>query len=139
MRITVDENKCSACGACAVACMDQNNMAAGEASFRRVWVEETETAVLYHSDSCRHCRVALCMEVCPAEAIVRDPATGLVVLERDYCLGCRKCTLACPYGAVTMSKDRRARKCDGCYLRVQAGLLPACVAICPNGALLLEE
>lgn len=141
MTIVFDESRCSACGACAVACLDQNCDDPGEerTSFRRVWAEETQTAMIWHSDGCRHCRLARCMEVCPAEAIVRDPATGFVVIERDYCLGCRKCTLACPYGAVTMGKDRRAQKCDGCFLRVQAGLAPACVAICPYGALRLEE
>lgn len=141
MKILLDEKKCSACGACAIACMDQHDidLSAGEQSFRRVYVEEKDGGFSYHSDACRHCKVALCMEVCPAEAIVRDPATGFVVVEKEYCLGCRKCARACPFGAISFDRLGRAQKCDGCYVRVQNGLPPACVAICPTGALSLEE
>lgn len=141
MNIGFDKEKCSACGACAVACMDEHDidLAAGERPFRRVWTEETETAVVYHSDGCLHCRAAACMEVCPTEAILRDRDTGFVYIEQDYCLGCGKCRRICPQGAIAMSRERRAQKCDGCRGRVKQGLLPVCVSICPYGALRLEK
>jgi Fe-S-cluster-containing dehydrogenase component len=75
--------------------------------------------------TCMHCTEAWCMEVCPAEAIARDPETGAVVIDEKRCAGCKMCLLACPLGAVHFDAAAGvARKCDLC------GGDPACVRGC---------
>ncbi len=84
---------------------------------------------------CQHCAQAPCMETCPAGAMRRDPASGLVYVDRARCVGCWMCVLACPFGAVVPSAGgRHAAKCDGC-LGQEA---PACAGSChPRDALFL--
>ena len=66
----------------------------------------------------------------------RDPETGSVRCDQDLCVGCWMCVMVCPVGAVRTGRDRRvASKCDLCM----GADVPACVANCPNGAILFEE
>lgn len=138
--------KCSACGACAVACMDQNDIdiPGGETPFRLVARREVNGTSEYSSSACRHCADAPCAAVCPTGAMFRDEETGLVLSDRVRCVGCRRCAGACPYGAVSFfrrSGETRAKaeKCHGCRGRVLSGLLPACVKACPVEALLFRN
>jgi Fe-S-cluster-containing hydrogenase component 2 len=65
--------------------------------------------------TCMHCSEAWCLEVCPAEAIAREPETGAVVIDEDRCAGCKMCLLACPLGAIRFDAVAGvARKCDLC-------------------------
>ena len=139
-------DKCSACGACAVACMDQNDIdpEAGQRPFRRVFCRETAKGIEYISAACLHCVDAPCVEECPMGCLYKDPATGLTLYEREECVGCQACARACPHDAIgffrrTGDPVARIEKCDGCHIRLEAGLLPACVRACPTGALRLEE
>ena len=67
------------------------------------------------------------MEACPAGAMSRDAISGLVWVDRDRCVGCWMCVLACPFGAVVPSEDgKHASKCDGCRGRE----VPACAGSC---------
>ncbi len=138
-KIVFHENRCIACGACAVACMDQKDL---DKPLRRCYTQEEGSGdavrMLYRSDGCNHCREAVCMWACPQECIDRDRETGFVVYDNEYCLGCGRCRTVCPEKAPVILRGKM-HKCDGCVDRVKAGLLPACVRVCPLGALELVK
>lgn len=144
-KITFDETKCVACGTCAIACMDQNDIQVqeGQLPLRRIFSRENklhpEDKIGYYSLACEHCDDAPCIAGCPAGCIYKDPETGFTVFDTTNCIGCRRCAFACPYGAPAIGLDGKMLKCDGCNERVKAGLLPACVAVCPFDALALEK
>jgi len=136
---------CVACGACSVTCMDQNDIMVqdGALPFRKAYqTEYTEDGIShigYFSASCQHCDDAPCIAACPSGCLFKDPETGFTVYDTENCIGCRSCSMACPHGAPSIGLDGRMVKCDGCNERVKAGLMPACVAVCPFDALRLEE
>ncbi len=140
--IIYDPDKCCACGACSVACLDQNDLdpTAGQSAFR--WVTEYEDLkgergnCAYLSISCRHCTDAPCVTGCPVGCLQKDPETGMTVYDRSKCIGCHSCSMACPFGVPSFSEsDGKMIKCDGCYVRLQNGMQPACVRACAFGAL----
>ena len=89
---------------------------------------------------CQHCEDAPCLEACPSGALRRAAENGPVLVDADRCIGCKFCVMACPFGAIEMSRDGRAVvKCDLCIERTQAGKEPACVSACPTGALALVD
>lgn len=80
--------------------------------------------------TCVQCEDAPCVAVCPTGAMYEDPSGNRVAWDEAKCIGCRMCTLACPFGAVVFETDkRRIIKCDLCDGQ------PECVKICPTGAL----
>lgn len=138
--------RCVACGACSVACMDQYDILVKEGMrpLRRVYQVESYEAsgkahIGYYSASCEHCDDAPCMDACPAGCLSRDPVTGFIVFDNTDCTGCQSCFRVCPYEAPTLDCKGKMVKCDGCSERVKAGLLPACVLICPFDALKLQK
>jgi len=145
-----DSASCSGCKACQVACKDWNGLEDGRLWRRVIEVEGggwarsgaawRPSVFAYNlSISCAHCEQPACLEACPAAAIHRR-ADGLVLIDREKCLGCEYCSWACPYGAPQF--DRRAGvmgKCDFCAGRLAAGQAPVCVAACPLRALHFGE
>jgi carbon-monoxide dehydrogenase iron sulfur subunit len=94
-----------------------------------------EEGPLSFSLQCRHCEDAPCIEACITGAMHRDER-GAVVVDTQKCVGCWTCVMVCEFGAIKRDLDRRkAVKCDLCPDRE----IPACVEICPNGALVYEE
>lgn len=136
MKILFDPKKCTACGACAVACMDENDVdiPGGQQPYRKVYRTETGGVLRCHSDACLHCPTAPCAVVCPQGCLRHDAALGLTLLDNSECIGCMACLDACPVHAPTF-REGKMEKCHGCATRVQAGLLPVCVRNCPTGAL----
>ena len=140
-KIILHEERCIACGACSVACMDQHDRdpARGDKPFRRVETDESGPVIMYRSVGCDHCDRPACYYACPQECIERDKETGFIYIDQTYCLGCGRCRRVCPVQAPVVDRDGKARKCDGCMDRVKAGLLPACVKVCPMRALELVK
>ncbi len=139
--IYLDINLCCGCGACVVACMDQNDIfpEKGQPAYRRIYTMEEgqfpNTSFLYVSAACLHCADSPCIMGCPTGAITKDRQTKAVIVNGDLCIGCHSCALACPFGVPRYDLEEKMQKCDLCSERVEAGLQPACVRVCPTGAL----
>jgi len=154
-RFEVDLDQCTGCKACVTACHNLNGLDVGE-SFRSIGVlvadpvradtSVSSTAVAIApamapaqqtvTTACHHCADPGCLNGCPAEAYEKDPVTGIVKHLDDACIGCRYCTLTCPY-EVPVYNHRLGivRKCDMCADRLADGEAPACVQGCPTEAI----
>ncbi|WP_323086296.1 DMSO/selenate family reductase complex B subunit [Providencia alcalifaciens] len=143
----VDSSRCSGCKTCQVSCKDKNELDVGP-KFRRVyeygggsWIKSgngwmNNTYSYYLSISCNHCDEPTCVQGCPTGAMHKREQDGLVVVNQDVCVGCRYCELRCPYGAPQYDEHKQLMtKCDGCFDRVEQGLMPTCVESCPQRAL----
>lgn len=138
-----DQDKCSACSACMMGCMDQNDidLAAGDQCFRKTYDNELKLKdgsnyCVYISAACMHCTDAPCIAACPVGCISKDPETGFTVYDNTNCIGCKSCAMSCPFGAPRYrASDGKMVKCDGCNERVKNGMKPACVRACSFGAL----
>ncbi len=172
----LDLSRCIGCRRCVYACVRENNQSRDpQIHWIRVLemdkargVDVMESDVYYEAEQvprpgkfympvqCQQCRNPPCVKVCPVTATWKEP-DGIVVVDYDWCLGCRCCMAACPYGArhfnwTTPSiapgevnpnihvLGNRVRpkgvveKCTFCIQRTRAGRYPACVEICPVGA-----
>lgn len=102
----------------------------------RIRVEDgTQNGEAIHfAVSCRHCEVPYCEKGCITGALsVED---GVVKIDRDRCVGCRTCIAMCPYGCLVVGHDHTMLKCELCLENVAGS--PACVAGCPNRAIVYE-
>jgi Fe-S-cluster-containing hydrogenase component 2 len=80
--------------------------------------------------TCTQCEDAWCVHACPVHAITVNSATGARVVSNELCVGCKVCTIACPYGTVNYNPaSGKVIKCDLC------GGDPACASACPTGAI----
>lgn len=139
-----DQTRCTGCFTCIVACKDWNDVPAGPASWRRVTTLEKgkypKLFVAFFSSACYHCTEPTCVKVCPVKAITKRAEDGIVVVDREKCLGrdkCTKCLTACPYKAPQFGAEENAKmqKCDFCLDRLAEGKKPACVDSCPMRAM----
>jgi len=93
---------------------------------------------------CNHCEKPPCVQVCPVGATYRT-RDGVVLVDKNHCVGCAYCVQACPYGARFLIHDRKspihgtAQKCTLCYHRLVKGRSTACVEACPVGARKLAD
>lgn len=130
--------RCVQCHACEVACKSWNGIEPG-VRWRRVLQDwggaYPEVANRTLSIACMHCAKPACAEVCPAGAISKRAEDGVVIVDRNRCIGCRSCSQACPYGIPQYGKSGTMQKCDLCLERRMQGKEPACVATCPGEAL----
>ena len=135
----IDNRKCIGCHACTVACKSEHDVPIG---VNRTWVKQTEkgtypnTRRVFSVLRCNHCTDAPCVEICPTEALhVRED--GIVDFNNDRCIGCKSCMQACPYDALYIDPETNtAAKCNYCAHRVDVGLEPACVNVCPEHAII---
>jgi molybdopterin-containing oxidoreductase family iron-sulfur binding subunit len=172
----LDISRCIGCRRCVYACAEENNLSRDpQVHWIRVLSMEKEKGIDFaHADpyydpetvpqdghfyvpvACQHCRNAPCTKVCPTGATWTEP-DGIVVIDYDWCIGCRCCMAACPYGArhfnwrepsvpsvqinpamhLLGNRPRKrgvVEKCTWCIQRTRAGRYPACVEVCPVGA-----
>ncbi len=172
---TLDLSKCIGCRKCVDACIAENNQSREP---KISWIDLlemekgshnlTEGNRYYHREKvpaeghyylpvqCQHCQEPPCVKVCPVKATWKEP-DGIVVIDYNWCISCRYCVAACPYGArkVNWSAPRlpakgmnpqmhylgnvprekgEIEKCTFCIQRVREGKYPACVEACPTGA-----
>ena len=140
-----DQSRCVGCYACSVACKDWNDITADSVEWRRVtpleWGTYPEVRLSYLSLSCNHCERPACAKACPVAAITKRGKDGIVVVEREKCLGniaCEvRCKKACPYSIPQFGPEEGARMqmCTFCLDRVDANKKPICVDACPMRAL----
>ncbi len=172
----LDISRCIGCRRCVYACVEENNQSRDpQIQWIRVLQMDKETGVdfaeadpyyhpaevpeekhFYVPTACQQCRNPPCTKVCPVGATWTEP-DGIVVIDYDWCIGCRYCMAACPYGArhfnwgepsipkeeinpATHLLGNRPRpkgvveKCTFCIQRTRQGRYPACVEVCPVGA-----
>src|SRR5215813_3330511 len=88
---------------------------------------------------CNHCDSAPCIEICPTKALYRR-SDGIVDFDNRRCIGCKSCMQACPYDALYIDPGTNtAAKCNFCAHRVEIGLEPACVIVCPTQAIIAGD
>jgi len=165
---------CNGCRKCAEACHRENNhdrdtnnsyirvfeMSNGSFDFAEgdpTYTHPTPAPEKYYMPvQCQQCDNPPCVNVCPVEATWKEP-DGIVVVDYDWCIGCRYCEAACPYHARRFNwkaprvpaeeinpdqgyLSNRIRpqgvmeKCTFCLHRTRRGQLPACAEACPTGA-----
>jgi carbon-monoxide dehydrogenase iron sulfur subunit len=128
--LVVDYEKCTGCRLCEMACSVFHVRASNPAK-SAVRIVKSEGKGLNVPVICQQCEEPACANICPVQAISRDEDTEAMVVDDDLCVGCRMCIVACPFGAVTLDRDRRqAIKCDLC-----GGVEPWCARFCEPGAL----
>jgi Fe-S-cluster-containing dehydrogenase component/formate-dependent nitrite reductase membrane component NrfD len=135
----IDNRKCIGCHACTTACKAEHDVPVG---VNRTWVKQVEkgefpnTRRLFSVMRCNHCTDAPCVEICPVEALfVRED--GIVDFDKERCIACKSCMQACPYDALYIDPETHtAAKCNYCAHRVDIGLEPACVNVCPEHAII---
>ena len=135
----IDNRKCIGCHACTTACKSEHDVPVG---VFRTFVKQVEKGTFPHTRRlfsvmrCNHCTDAPCVEICPVEALYIRP-DGIVDFDKNRCIGCKSCMQACPYDALYIDPDSRtAAKCNYCAHRVDVGLEPDCVNICPEHAII---
>jgi Fe-S-cluster-containing dehydrogenase component len=135
----IDNRKCIGCHACTVACKAEHNVPLG---VNRTWVKYIEKGLYPHTrrmftvNRCNHCAAAPCVEICPVRALY-SRSDGIVDFNNDRCIGCKACTQACPYDALYINPESHtAAKCNYCTHRIENGIEPACVIVCPVHAII---
>ncbi len=132
---------CIQCHGCEVACKSWRGVELG-VKWRRVeniWEGAyPKVTCKSASVSCMHCPEPACMEACPVEAISKRPEDGIVVVDRETCIGCEACYEVCPFGVPQYGGDGIMQKCDMCVGGGTAATeAPPCTATCPTEALVL--
>ena len=138
----VDQTKCIGCHACTTACKSENDV---PLSVTRTYVKSADVGQFptvrraFQVTRCNQCDDAPCVTACPTSAMFRR-GDGIVDFDKSACIGCKACMAACPYDAVFINPDdHSAEKCNFCAHRLDVGLEPACVVVCPTEALLVGD
>ncbi|MHB8613018.1 MAG: 4Fe-4S dicluster domain-containing protein [Candidatus Dormibacteraceae bacterium] len=138
----IDQNKCIGCHACTVACKSENEV---PLSVTRTYVKAVDVGTFpqarraFQVTRCNQCDDAPCVAACPTSAMFRRP-DGIVDFDKSVCIGCKACMAACPYDAIFINpEDHSAEKCNFCAHRIDMGLEPACVVVCPVEAIIVGD
>jgi Fe-S-cluster-containing dehydrogenase component/formate-dependent nitrite reductase membrane component NrfD len=138
----LDQTRCIGCHACTTACKSENDVPVGvtRTYVKHVDVGQWPQARRAHQVTrCNQCAHAPCVTACPTSAMFKRP-DGIVDFDKRICIGCKACMAACPYDAIFINpEDHSAEKCNFCAHRIDAGLEPACVVVCPVEAILVGD
>ena len=138
--IVTDCNRCIGCLGCSVACKAINGVPTGNFWNKtlRVGPNPTEggsgnfpdVEMYFMTVSCQHCENPECVKVCPTGASYKD-SDGTVQIDKEKCIGCQFCAMACPYGVRYLNEEQHVvEKCTLCQQRLKEGELPQCVSQC---------
>jgi anaerobic dimethyl sulfoxide reductase subunit B (iron-sulfur subunit) len=137
------KDRCVQCYGCEVACKSWREAEKG-VRWRRVsniWYgryPQVRSASV--SVSCMHCADPQCAKTCPVGAITKQAVDGIVVVDRDKCIGCQTCMKTCPFGAPQFGADGKMQKCDFCMGQTDLSKeLPPCAETCPTKALAVAK
>lgn len=124
--IVIDADRCTGCRSCELACS-----ASKEGEFiperSRIHILSNTMEGWSRPILCLQCEDPMCMGVCPVEAISKTKTTQgdhLIEIDRGKCIGCHRCMVACPIGAIDFFPNLKSIKCDLC------GGDPQCVKFC---------
>jgi len=138
----IDNRKCIGCHACTVACKSEHQVPIG---VDRTWVKYVEKGEfpnnrrLFSVMRCNHCDSAPCVTICPVTALYRRD-DGIVDFNNERCIGCKACLQACPYDSLYIDPETdTAAKCNFCTHRLDNGLEPSCVVVCPTQAIVAGD
>ncbi len=125
----IEPLKCTGCLQCEMAC-SYHAEGAFNPSRSRIKVFTFHEAGRFAPYTCTQCDEAWCMHACPVEAITTDLDTGAKVVSESKCVGCKVCTIACPFGTINFHHvSGKVVKCDLC------GGDPECAKACPTDAI----
>ncbi|MGE5156425.1 MAG: 4Fe-4S dicluster domain-containing protein, partial [Betaproteobacteria bacterium] len=138
----IDQTKCIGCHACTTACKSENEV---PLSVTRTFVKSVDVGRFpqarraFQVTRCNQCTDAPCVAACPTSAMFTRP-DGIVDFDKQACIGCKACMAACPYDAIFINPaDHCAEKCNFCAHRLEVGLEPACVVVCPTQAIIVGD
>ncbi len=138
----LDQTRCIGCHACTTACKSENDVPLGVS---RTYVKSVDVGHFpqvrraFQVTRCNQCEDAPCVAACPTGAMQKRP-DGIVDFDKSVCIGCKACIAACPYDAIFINpEDHSAEKCNFCAHRLDIGLEPACVVVCPTEAILVGD
>lgn len=133
--MVIDTAKCVGCMDCVVACKTENNVPEG---YNRDWIVQDVNGMFptltmeIRTERCNQCSNPPCVTCCPTGASHVHDIGGVVLVTKEECIGCKACLASCPYDARFIHPDGYADKCTFCIHRVEKGIDPACVAVCPT-------
>ena len=137
--ILTDLNRCVGCLGCSVACKVVNGVEIGSFWNKVLRIgpfPDSEGAqfpdvyTYFLPVTCQHCENPACVKVCPTGAS-QKLADGTVQIDKEKCIGCQFCAMACPYGVRYLNETERVvEKCTLCEQKIAQGELPQCVAQC---------
>ena len=137
--IVTDLNRCVGCLSCSVACKSANSVPIGNfwnkvlrvgPNLKDGATQCPDVEMYFLPTGCQHCADPECVKVCPTEAS-HIAADGSVQIDKDKCIGCQFCVMACPYGVRYLNQDEKVvEKCTLCEQKTSQGELPQCVAQC---------
>ena len=129
--LMVFQKDCMGCHACEVACKQEHGLGVGPRLIKVI-----DRAPSYIPIYCHHCAKPPCKDSCPVDAISRDER-GIVLIDKDLCIGCKACVEACPFGGMQFDEEQEvALMCDLCYERLKNNEEPACSMACPTRCIL---
>ena len=138
----IDNRRCIGCHACTTACKMEHLVPLG---VTRTYVKQVDVGTYpnvrrqFQVTRCNQCDQAPCVTICPVTAMFRRP-DGIVDFDREECIGCKACIAACPYDAIFINPETHsAEKCNFCAHRIDQGLEPACVIVCPERAIVIGD
>lgn len=145
-----DSTKCIGCRACQSACKDYKGFSVtGEDNKYDMPLElnsKNHTLIKLYQEGdessfvkrqCMHCNDPACVSACPVTALVKQE-NGVVTYDKDKCIGCRYCMIACPFDVPSFEYDKafpEIMKCDFCKELLAEGKTTECARVCPTGAI----